>query len=69
MNYVGQLSSTTGHPILGGKLKMHAWFLLDRVLSSAECRAWLGAHDGIDGSMLTPVGIHFTAAPVMGPDA
>jgi hypothetical protein len=66
VNYVGQLSSTTGHPILVGKLKMHAWFLLDRELSSAECRAWLGAHSGIDSSMLTPVGIHFTAAPVMG---
>ena len=65
VNYVGQLSSTTGHPILGGKLKMHAWFLLDRALSSAECRAWLGAHGGIDASMLTSVGIHFTAAPVM----
>jgi hypothetical protein len=65
VNYVGQLSSTTGHPVLGGKLKMHAWFLLDRALSSAECRAWLGAHAGIDASMLTPVGIHFTAAPVM----
>lgn len=69
VNYVGQLSSTTGHPVLGGKLKMHAWFMLDRVLSSAECRAWLGAHGAIDVSMLTPVGIHFTAAPVMGPDA
>jgi hypothetical protein len=69
VNYVGQLSSTTGHPILGGKLKMHAWFLLDRALSSAECRAWLGAYGGIDGSMLTPVGIHFIAAPVMGSDA
>ena len=68
VNYVGQLSSTTGHPILNGKLKMHAWFMLDRVLSSAECRAWLGSHSGIDASMLTPVGIHFTAAPVMGPD-
>jgi hypothetical protein len=66
VNYVGQLSSTTGHPILVGKLKMHAWFLFDRALSSAECRAWLGAHSGIDASMLTPVGIHFTAAPVMG---
>jgi hypothetical protein len=66
VNYVGQLSSTTGHPILGGKLKMHAWFLLDRALSSAECRTWLGACSGIDASMLTPVGIHFTAAPVMG---
>jgi hypothetical protein len=66
VNYVGQLSSTAGHPILVGKLKMHAWFLLDRVLSSAECRAWLGARSGIDASMLTPVGIHFTAAPVMG---
>jgi hypothetical protein len=65
VNYVGQLSSTTGHPILGGKFKMHAWFLLDRALSSAECRAWLGAHGGIDASMLTSVGIHFTAAPVM----
>ena len=65
VNYVGQLSSTTGHPVLGGKLKMHAWFMLDRALSSAECRAWLGAHGGIDASMLTPVGIHFTAAPVM----
>jgi hypothetical protein len=65
VNYVGQLSSTTGHPILGGKLKMHAWFLLDRALSSAECRAWLGAYGGIDASMLTSVGIHFTAAPVM----
>jgi hypothetical protein len=69
VNYVGQLSSTTGHPVLGGKLKMHAWFMLDRVLSSAECRAWLGAHGAIDVSMLTPVGIHFTAAPVRGVDA
>lgn len=66
VNYVGQLSSTTGHPILVGKIKMHAWFLFDRALSSTECRAWLGAHPGIDASMLTPVGIHFTAAPVMG---
>lgn len=66
VNYVNQLSSTTGHPVLGSKVKMHAWFLLDRALSSAECRAWLGAHGGIDASMLTPVGIHFTAAPVMG---
>lgn len=69
VNYVAQLSSTTGHPILEGKIKMHAWFLLDRALSSAECRAWLGSHSGIDASMLTPVGIHFAAAPVMGPDA
>lgn len=68
VNYVGQLSSTTGHPILEGKIKMHAWFMLNCPLSSAECRAWLGAHIGIDVSMLTPVGIHFTAAPVMGPD-
>jgi hypothetical protein len=66
VNYVGQLSSSTGHPILGSKLKMHAWFLLDRQLSSAECRAWLGTHGGIDASMLTPVGIHFTAAPITG---
>ncbi|WP_027518054.1 hypothetical protein [Bradyrhizobium sp. WSM1417] len=69
VNYVSQFSSTTGHPILGGKLKMHAWFALDRALSSAECRAWLGSHSGIDASMLTPVGIHFAAAPVMGADA
>ncbi len=66
VNYIGQFSSTTGHPILGGKLKMHAWFMLDRALWSAECRTWLDAHGEIDGSMLTPVGIHFTAAPVMG---
>jgi hypothetical protein len=65
VNFIGQLSSTTGHPILVGKLKMHAWFLLDRELSSPECRAWLGAHGAIDVSMLTPVGIHFSAAPVM----
>lgn len=64
VNYVGQFSSTTGHPVLSGKLKMHAWFMLDRALSSAECRAWLGAYGGIDGSMLTPVGIHFTASPI-----
>jgi hypothetical protein len=66
VNYVGQLSSSTGHPILGSKLKMHTWFLLNRALSSAECRAWLGSYNGIDVSMLTAVGIHFTAAPVIG---
>jgi hypothetical protein len=68
VNYVGQYSSTTGHPLLGGKLKMHAWFLLNRALSSAECRAWLDVYSGIDASMLTPVGVHFTAAPVMASD-
>jgi hypothetical protein len=66
VNYVGQLSSTAGHPVLRGKLKMHAWFMLDRALSSAECRAWLGTHGGIDASMLAPGGIHFTAAPITG---
>ncbi|WIW43929.1 hypothetical protein ML401_20675 [Bradyrhizobium sp. 62B] len=64
-NYVGQISASAGHPTLNGKFKMHAWFMLDRALSSADCRAWLGIYPGIDVSMLTPVGIHFTAAPVI----
>lgn len=66
VNFAGQLSSSTGHPYLGGKLKLHAWFILDRLLSSAQAKAWLDRVPGVDTSMLTAVGIHYAAAPVMG---
>lgn len=60
-----QLSGSAGSPAHRDKLKAHLWFWLERPYTSAQLRAW-ARHAGlpIDTSVLNPVQVHYTAAPL-----
>ena len=58
-----QFSSSMG--ITPGKIKMHLWYWLERKVSDAEMKAWLGkSKTVVDLSLYRPVQPHFTARPI-----
>jgi len=61
-----QLSNSAGAPGNEAKLKAHLWFVLETPYDSATLRAW-ATDVGLpaDKSVLNPVQVHYTAAPVL----
>jgi virulence-associated protein E/primase-like protein len=65
-SYHWQLSNSAGHPSKVGKLKVHLWFWSERAYTSAELKAWARSINlQADLSVMQPVQVHYTAAPVM----
>ncbi|UHL65570.1 virulence-associated E family protein [Paralcaligenes sp. KSB-10] len=63
--YHWQLSNSAGHATKGGILKAHVWFWLETPYTSAQLKAWAKvASIELDDSVLNPVQVHYTAAPV-----
>ncbi len=63
--YHWQLSNSAGHATKGGVLKVHIWFWLATTYTSAQLKAWVKANAlQLDDSVLNPVQVHYTAAPV-----
>ncbi|MER1940492.1 virulence-associated E family protein [Castellaniella sp. FW104-16D08] len=63
--YHWQLSNSAGHATKGGVLKVHIWFWLTTPYTSAQLKAWARALSvALDDSVLNPVQVHYTAAPV-----
>lgn len=63
--YHWQLSNSAGHATKGGVLKAHVWFWLATAYTSAQLKAWAAATAiELDTSVLNPVQVHYTAAPV-----
>lgn len=63
--YHWQLSNSAGHATKGGALKAHVWFWLATAYTSAQLKAWAVATAiELDTSVLNPVQVHYTAAPV-----
>lgn len=63
--YHWQLSNSAGHATKGGVLKAHVWFWLATAYTSAQLKAWAVATAiELDTSVLNPVQVHYTAAPV-----
>jgi hypothetical protein len=63
--YHWQLSNSAGHATKGGVLKVHIWFWLATPYTSAQLKAWARALAvALDDSVLNPVQVHYTAAPV-----
>jgi len=60
------LSGSAGHPRYIGSLKMHLHFWLREPRTCAELAAWASTmpRGHIDGSLYSPVQVHYTAAPV-----
>jgi hypothetical protein len=42
------------------------WFWLDRSVSDGEAKGWLACYP-VDRSLFTPVALHYTAPPILGP--
>ncbi|TAN29575.1 MAG: hypothetical protein EPN31_06205 [Castellaniella sp.] len=66
--YHWQLSNSAGHATKGGVLKVHIWFWLATPYTSAQLKAWVKTIAiALDDSVLNPVQVHYTAAPVFEP--
>lgn len=65
ISYHWQLSNSAGHVKHEGKLKAHVWFWLDTAYNSDQLKQWatVGKID-LDKSVLNPVQVHYTSAPV-----
>lgn len=64
-SYHWQLSNSAGHAKHVGKLKAHVWFWLDQAYTSEQLRQWAIALDlELDKSVLNPVQVHYTSAPI-----
>lgn len=63
-----QLSNSAGHPSKDGSVRMHLWFWLKTAYTSAALRLWATLNKiETDKSLLDPIQIHYTAAPVIEP--
>ena len=71
--YRWQLSSSAGHPTKKQYLKAHLWFWLKEPATSGALRAWADSIGLMsDKTVLNPVQVHYTAAPLIekgAPDA
>lgn len=65
-SFIWALSGSAGHSKSAGLLKMHLHFWLAKPQTSAALAAWAKTFPPgvIDGSLYSPVQIHYTAAPV-----
>lgn len=60
-----QLSNSAGHSKNTGKLKAHVWFWLETAYTSIQLKSWADENNlALDKSVLNPVQIHYTAAPI-----
>ncbi len=55
--------ATSSHGIKPG-VRVRLWHWLDRAVTSAELKVWLGGCSGIDASIFRPAQVIYTAAPV-----
>lgn len=51
-------------------IRCRLWFWLSRPIDDAECKGWLPGAPVVDTSLYQPVGVHYTAPPIIrsGPD-
>ncbi|MFZ6767784.1 DNA primase family protein [Undibacterium sp. Di26W] len=64
-SYHWQMSNSAGSAKNVGKLKAHIWFWLETPYRSDQLRAWANFENlDLDKSVLNPVQIHYTSAPV-----
>jgi hypothetical protein len=64
ISYHYQLSASAGHSKYRGLLKVHLWFWLSDPATSAQLRAWAGAHPVVDSALFNAVQVHYTARPL-----
>lgn len=68
-SYHWQLSNSAGHTKHTGKLKAHVWFWLGQTYTSEQLRQWALSLDlALDRSVLNPVQVHYTSAPIFEDD-